>query len=55
MTVTFQCKLDDGAYKACTSPQVFKRLKKGSHTVAVRAVDQDGHKDTTPDKASFKI
>lgn len=55
MTVTFQCKLDSAAYKPCVSPGVFKKLKNGNHTVSVRAVDQDGHKDSTPAKQGFKI
>jgi hypothetical protein len=55
MSVTFQCKLDSGPYKPCAGPAVFKRLKKGNHTVAVRAVDQDGHKDSTPAKQGFKV
>lgn len=55
MVVSFECKLDSGAYKPCTTPQTYKRLKKGSHTVSVRAVDQDGHKDSTPAKQSFKV
>ncbi|MGI9019861.1 MAG: hypothetical protein ACR2G3_04045 [Solirubrobacterales bacterium] len=55
MTVTFRCKLDGNPYKPCTSPATFKRLKRGNHTVSVRAVDQDGHKDSTPAKQGFKI
>jgi large repetitive protein len=53
--VTFECKLDSGSYKPCTTPKTYTRLKQGSHTVSVRAVDQDGHKDSTPAKQSFKI
>lgn len=55
MIISFRCKLDNGPYKPCATPQVYKRLSKGTHTVAVRAVDQDGHKDSTPAKQSFKI
>jgi PKD repeat protein len=36
--VSFTCKLDKGAYKACRSPQVYKKLKPGSHSFAVVAI-----------------
>ena len=55
MTVTYQCKLDGKPYKSCTDPVKYKKLKKGNHTVSVRAVDQDGHKDSTPAKQAFKV
>jgi len=55
MTVTFQCKLDGKAYKPCHDPVKYTDLKKGSHTVSVRSVDQDGHKDLTPAKQAFKV
>lgn len=55
MSVTFQCKLDGGPYKPCTDPAKYKKLKKGNHTVSVRAVDQHGHKDSTPAKQGFGI
>jgi hypothetical protein len=55
MTFTHECKLDKAAYKPCVSGQKFKRLKRGGHSISVRAVDQDGHKDSTPAKQPFKI
>jgi len=55
MTAHFQCKLDSKAYKPCTSPKKYKDLTKGKHIVSVRAVDQDGHKDSTPAKQAFKV
>lgn len=54
MTVHFQCKLDSKPYKTCSSPVKYPKLKKGNHTVSIRAVDQDGHKDATPAKQAFK-
>jgi hypothetical protein len=44
---TFQCKLDNGAFKACSSPKAY-RLKPGRHKFRVRAIDAAGNVDPTP-------
>jgi large repetitive protein len=51
----FQCKLDAGAFAACTSPKNFSGLAAGSHTFAVRAVDQAGNLDPTPDTFTWTV
>ena len=51
---TFQCKLDSGSFKPCTSPKTYGKLKPGKHTFSVRAVAA-GAKDPTPAKATWKI
>ncbi len=52
---TFKCKLDKGAWTACKSPKVYKKLKKGSHTFQVAAVDSFGNTDATPSKKTWKV
>ena len=52
---SFQCKLDDDQFEACMSPKTYSRLKKGKHTVEVRAVDAAGNVDPTPASRSWKI
>ena len=39
---TFQCSVDGGAYKTCTSPYTTSKLADGKHTFAVRAVTAEG-------------
>jgi hypothetical protein len=51
--VTFQCKRDAKAWKACTSPYRFK-VTVGKHVFRVRAVDAVGNVDATPARYRFK-
>ena len=51
----FDCRLDAGAFAACSSPATFAGLAVGAHTVRVRAIDPAGNVDPTPATADFTI
>jgi Ca2+-binding RTX toxin-like protein len=54
---TFECQLDQAAFKACSSPFKVKtkKLKTGKHTLNVRAVQPAGNVDPTPSTFKFKV
>jgi len=51
---SFECSLDDGKFKSCSSPQTYKRLKRGKHSFAVRATAA-GKTDASPATYDWKI
>jgi Ca2+-binding RTX toxin-like protein len=51
---TFACSLDGGAFAPCSSPFSAK-LRRGAHTLAVRATDLSGNVDQTPTTFTTKV
>jgi hypothetical protein len=51
----FQCKLDKGEFKPCSSPKTYKHLKPGRHTFRVRAVAPSGLTDASAAVGRFAI
>ncbi len=53
--LAFECKLDQGRFKPCSSPKSYRGLKPGRHVFRVRAIDASGQVDQTPVVKSFRI
>ncbi len=51
----FECRMDGGTFKSCTSPYVAYNLPLGTHTLYVRAVTLDGATDPTPATYDFEL
>jgi hypothetical protein len=54
-TITFQCRLDNAKFSACSSGKTYKNLKPGKHVFRVRAKSANGKTDATPATKRFTI
>jgi glucose/arabinose dehydrogenase len=52
---SFHCKLDQGAFKPCRSPRVYRHLKSGQHVFRVVAAGPDGSGDPTPSVFRWRV
>ncbi len=51
----FECSVDGGVFRFCSSPSRLASVAEGSHRFEVRAVDLAGHVDPTPAHRSFTV
>ena len=51
----FECRIDSGSFKSCSSPHITEALSDGAHTFAVRAIDAVWNTDATADTRAFTV
>ncbi len=51
----FQCRREGGSFVSCSSPQTYTGLGEGSHTFEVRAVDDAGNIDPSPENYTWSV
>jgi hypothetical protein len=53
--LSFQCKVNSGAWRSCRSPITLKQLSRGRHRFEVRARNSAGRVDPTPAVKTFRV
>jgi Bacterial Ig-like domain len=53
--VSFECRLDGGAFEPCSSPKEYEGVSDGPHTFEVRATDIAGNVDGSPASRSWTV
>lgn len=51
----FECRLDGGAWEACSSPRQLTGLADGDHTFEARTLDTAGNRDESPESRSWTV
>lgn len=51
----FECSLDNGVFRNCTSPVTYTTLSNGEHTFQVRALADSGSAESTPASATWTV
>jgi large repetitive protein len=54
-SLSFECSIDGGAFASCATSTDYFGLSVGEHTFAVRAVDANGNRDSTPATHTWTI
>jgi hypothetical protein len=53
--VKYRCRMDERPFRACRTPYRSNRLKNGSHTLEVFAIDRKRNADPTPATREFRV
>jgi hypothetical protein len=51
----FECRVDDAAFEACTTPHTAAELADGNHVFQVRSIDAVGNTDPIPAARAFTV